>query len=75
MASQAKQAANFHPSFTQCKAPSLHRGPSTLLCVRHNTWTPPLPLPMHQQNFQRFPQFVQVTKVVMGSSALRVCIW
>ena len=28
-----------------------------------------------QQNFQRLPQFTQVTKVVMGSSALRVCIW
>ena len=27
-----------------------------------------------QQNFQRLPQFTQVTKVVMGSSALLVCI-
>ena len=28
-----------------------------------------------QQNFQRLPQLVQVTNVVMGSSALRVCIY
>ena len=28
-----------------------------------------------QQNFQRLPQLTHVTKVVMGSSALRVCIW
>jgi hypothetical protein len=28
-----------------------------------------------QQNFQRLLQLRQVTKVVIGSSALRVCIW
>ena len=30
---------------------------------------------LHQQNFHLLSQFTQVTNVVMGSSALRVCSW
>ncbi len=30
---------------------------------------------LSQQNFQRLPQLTHVTNVVIGSSALRVCIW
>lgn len=29
----------------------------------------------YQQNFQRFPHSLHTTKVVMGSSELRVCTW
>lgn len=39
----------------------------------HTGWRHPHPEKAHPPTFQRFPHSLQTTKVVMGSSELRVC--